>query len=237
MARLGINIENITLIRLREKNSEPDPVQAVAFVELAGADGIVCPIRPEFQLITERDVRLLKEVVKTHLNLKITPIKNLLTLALSTVPDMITLVPGKKPGSTQGGGLDVLGRMEELTRIVHDIRGRDIVVSLLIEPIIQQVKAAAKVGADYVEFHLGRYSLIEGLNERMDMLENVNSVSLAASKIGLGVAAGHGLNYSNITEITSLEKIEEVNIGQAVIARALWVGMEQAVRDMVALVQ
>ena len=236
MARLGVNIEQITLIRLREKRSEPDPVQAALFVELAGADGIVCPVRPEFQLLTERDVRLLKEVVKTHFNLQIPPLKNMLTFALSVVPDMITIYPGKKPGSTQGGGLDVLGRMEELTRIVHDIRGRDVVVSLLIEPIIHQVKAAAKVGADYVEFHLGHYAQIESLDERIDMLENINSVSLAASKIGLGVVAGHGLNYINVSEIAALEKIEEINIGQAIVARALWVGMEQAVRDMIALV-
>ncbi len=236
MARLGVNIEHIALIRLREKRSEPDPVQAAIFIEMAGADGIVCPIRPESQLLTERDVRLLKETVKTHLNLKIPPLKNMLTLALSTVPDMITIVPGKKPGSTQGGGLDVLGRMEELARVVHDIRGRDIVVSLFIEPIIHQVKAAAKIGADYIEFHLGGYALTENLNDRIDMLDNINSVSLAASKIGLGVVAGHGLNYMNVTEIASLEKIEEINIGHAIIARALWVGMEQAVRDMVALV-
>ncbi len=236
MARLGINIEHIALIRPGDRGSEPDPVHAAVFVELAGADGIVCPLRSESQLLTERDVRLLKEVVKTHLNIQIPPLKNMLVFALSAAPDMITIVPGKKPGSTQGGGLDVLGRMEELSRVVHDIREQHIVASLLIEPIIHQAKAAAKVGADYIELHLGCYTGLEDFNERVDMLENISSVSLAASRMGLGVAAGCGLNYSNVSEIASVKTIEEINIGHAVISRALWIGMEQAVRDMVALV-
>jgi pyridoxine 5-phosphate synthase len=236
MARLGINIEQISIIRQAGGSFEPDPVNAAVMVEIGGADGIVCPLRENLQFITERDIRLLKEVIKTHLNIRISPTSQLITLALSVSPDMITIVPGKKPGSTQGGGLDVLGRTDELTKVIHDVRAQDIVISLLIEPIIHQVKAAAKVGADYIELHLGRYAAAEDLNQRTDMLENISSIALAASKIGLGVAANHGLSYQNVSEIAAIENIEEINIGHAVISRALWIGMEQAVRDMVALV-
>jgi len=236
MARLGLNVEHVAVLRERGKGVEPDPVTAAAFAEVGGIDGIVCSLREELRPLTERDVRLLRETVKTHLNLQIPPVESMVTLVLNITPDMVTLVPGKKPGTTQGGGLDILGREEEMARVVQGIRKQDIVVSLLIEPIIHQVKAAAKVGADYVEFHVGRFAAAEDLNERADQLANVASVALAASKLGLGVAASRGLNYQNVAEISAIDKIEEINIGHAIVARALWMGMEQAVRDMVALV-
>lgn len=235
MARLGINVNYIAALRGMGKASDPDPVAAAVFAEVGGADGIVCPLREELRPLTERDVQLLKEVVKTHLNLQIPPTEKMIALALRISPDMVTLVPGKKPGSTQGGGLDVLGHGEKFTNVVREIRANDIVVSLLVEPIIHQVKAAAKVDADYVEIHMGRYAAAEDLNERVDLLENISSMALAASKLGLGVAASRGLNYNNVSEISAIAKIEEINIGYAIIARSLWLGMENAVRDMVAL--
>ncbi|MFH1942298.1 MAG: pyridoxine 5'-phosphate synthase [bacterium] len=236
MARLGVNVNCVAALRATGKNSDPDPAAAVVFAEVGGADGIVCPLVEELHPLTERDVRLLREIVKTHLNLQIPPTDKMVTLALSNDPDMVTLVPGKKPGSTPGGGLDVLGRSEELASVIQDIRGKGIVVSLLVEPIIHQVKAAAKVGADYVELHMGQFSKVEDLNERADILENISSVVLASSKLGLGVAAGHGLNYQNVGVIAAMEKVEEINIGHAIAVRALWLGMENAVRDMAALV-
>ena len=236
MARLGVKIECVAGIRRRGNLGEPDPVSAAVYSEVGGADGIVCPLHEEMQLITERDVRLLKEIVKSHLTLQIPPFDKIIALALSVTPDMVTLVPGKKPGTTQGGGLDVLGQGEGLVRIIQELRSQNIVVSLLIEPIIHQVKAAEKIGSDYVEFHMGRYAAAQDLNERADYLENTASVAMAARKIGLGVSASRGLNYQNVSEIASIEYIEEINIGHAIIARAMWVGMETAVRDMVALV-
>ncbi len=236
MARLGVKIEHVAVLRTIGKNVEPDPVTAAIFAEMGGADGIVCTLNEELRYITERDLKMLKEMVKTHLNLQISPTDQLLTLAFSVAPDMITLIPGKKAGSTQGGGLDVLGNGEKLSRVVDEIRTQNIVVSLLIEPLIHQVKAAAKIGADYVEFHLGRYAAAEDLTERADILENISSVASAASKLDLGVAASRGLNYYNVSEISAIERIEEINIGHAIVSRALWLGMEQAVRDMVALV-
>lgn len=236
MARLGINIESIAGLRELSTGSVPDPVSAAVYAEMGGCDGIVCPLKEDLRPIRERDVQLLKEMVKTHFNLRIPPMEKLVTLTLSVSPDMVTLVPGKKPVATTGGGLDVLGHAEQLMKVVQDIRSQDIVVSLLIEPIIQQVKAAAKVGVDYVELHCGQYAKAEDLNERADILENLSSVALAASKIGMGVAAGYGLNYQNVSDIAAIEKIEEINVGHAIVARSLWMGMEAAVRDMVALV-
>ena len=236
MARLGVNVSSIAELRGLGKKNDPDPTAAALYAEVGGADGIVCPIREEMRPITDRDLRILRDIVKTHLNIQIPPTEKMITKALSHNPDMITLIPGKKPGSTQGGGLDVLGHQSELAGLVHDIRSQDVVVSLLLEPIIHQIKAAAKVGADYVELHLGRYSASDDLNERADILENVSSVALAAAKLELGVAASRGLTYANISDIAAIESIEEINIGHAIVSRALLLGFEQAVRDMVALV-
>ncbi len=236
MARLGVNIESIAALRELGRYAEPDPVTAAIYAEVGGCDGIVCPLRDELKPLKERDVHLLKEMVKSHLNLQIPPTEKMVTLALSVSPDMITLVPGKKPGSTPGGGLDILGHEKTLAQVVQDIRSQEIVVSLLVEPIIQQVKSAAKIGADYIELHLGGYAGATDMNERSDQMENITSVALAASKIGLGVAAGHGLNFQNIVDIVAVSKIEEINVGQALLSRALWMGIEAAVRDMVALV-
>lgn len=236
MARLGVNVSSVAELRGMVGLKDPDPVAAALYAEVGGADGIVCPIREELRPITDRDLRILRDVVKTHLNLQIPPTEKMITMALSHNPDMITLIPGKKPGSTQGGGLDVLGHQSELARLVHDIRSQDVVVSLLVEPIIHQVKAAAKVGSDYIELHLGRYAASDDQNERADILENVASVALAAVKLELGVAASRGLTYSNIPDIAAIESIEEINIGHAIVSRALWLGFEQAVRDMVAIV-
>ncbi len=236
MARLCINIENITALRFLGKGAIPDPLTVVSYAEIGGADGIVCPLRDELRPVTERDARLLKEAVSTHLNLRIPLIEPMVDLAISIAPDMVTLTPSKTFKSTAGGGLDVASSIEDIAALTQKIREKELVVSMLIEPAIQQVKAAEKAGADYVEFHLGRYASSASLNERSEVLDNVRTQALAASKLGMGVSAGHGLTYQNITDIVSIEAVEELNVGHAIISRALWVGMEAAVRDMAVLV-
>jgi len=237
MARLGINIKQVAAMRQTGHSGDPDPVTAAMYAELGGADGIVCPVRDDFQPVTERDVRLLKELVKTHLTLQIPPTEKMISLALATAPDMVTLVPGKKPGTTEGGGLDVLGRSAELGKVVQGLRSKGMIVSLLVDPNVHQVKAAARLGADYVELHMGQYVMAEDLNDRADQLENIGSVALAAEKMDLGVSAGQGLGFQSVAEISTIPSIEEINVGRAVISRSLWIGMEQAVRDMAALVK
>jgi pyridoxine 5-phosphate synthase len=236
MARLGVNIEAVAYLRSQSNLHLPDPLSAVGYAEIGGADGIVCPIHETLNPVTERDVRILKEAVKTHFNLQVPATEKMVSLAVNVAPDMITLLPSKTIKRTPGGGLDVAANMEAVAPLVKTIREKDIVVSLLVEPVIQQVKAADKTGADYVEIHLGRYAAAPGLNERTEILEAVTMQAIAASKLGLGVAAGRGINFQNVAEIAAIERIEEINIGQALIARALWVGLEAAVRDMVALV-
>lgn len=235
MARLGVNIEAIA--KLRECNvKNADPLVIAMLAELGGADGIVCPLQEGLPYVKERDLRLLKDVVKTHLNVHVPPDESLIHTALSIQPDMITLVPGKKPGSTPGGGLDVLGQGSTLEKWIQDLRSQDAVVSILVDPNIHQIKAALKIGVDYVELHLGLYARAEDINERNDQLENINSVALAAQKLELGVAAGQGVDYQNVMAISAISAIEEFNVGQAIVSRALSIGMESAVRDMVALV-
>jgi pyridoxine 5-phosphate synthase len=236
MARLGVNVDSIAALREVNGVVDSDPVTAAIYAEVGSADGIVCSLKEELKPITERDAQILKKVVKTHFNIQVLPVEAMINQVLTISPDMVTFMPGEKPGSTPGGGLDVLGQGTKLAKLIEDIRAHDIVVSLFVEPMIHQIKAAAKAGADYIELHLGKYSNAEDLNERADQLENIGSVALAASKLGLGVAASQGLDYSNVSAIREIASIEEINVGEAIVGRALWIGMEAAVRDMVALV-
>lgn len=236
MARLGLNIAEIAYLRSFSNTDEPDPLSAVAYAEVGGADGIVCPVKEEWRPVTERDVKMLKEAVKSHFNLQIPATETLVNFAAAVGPDMVTVLPSKGMPKTPGGGLDVVSHMEVLSTMVNVLRAKDIVTSLLIDPVIQQVKAADKAGADYVEFHLGSYSAAPGLNERTEILEAVTVQATAASKIGLGVAAGYGITFQNVAEIAAIDRIEEINVGHALISRGLWIGLEAAVRDMVALV-
>ena len=237
MARLGLNLENLGWIRQNTMSKEPDPVTATVYAEIGGADGIVCPLREGLEPLGEKDAQLLKATVKSHLNIQVPAIENLVNLALSIGPDMITLIPGQKPGVNLGKGLDIVGHIDSFTPLIRSIRNQGVVVSLLIEPNIHQVKAASKIGADYVELNTIQYAQTSNMNERSDWLTNIFNIATAGQKIGVGVAASGGLNFQNIPDIAAIEAIEEINIGHAVIARALWVGMEQAVRDMVALIK
>lgn len=237
MARLGVNIEPVAALRLLGQRSEANPVTAAIYAEVGGCDGIVCPLNETYQPVTEADLRLLREMVRTHLNICVAPEEKMISTALAASPDMITLVPGQKPGGTAGRGLDIMGHIQEYVNRIQTIRHQGVVVNLLIEPEIHQVKAAAKAGSDYVELHVGGYTSAEAHSEKVDQLENIRSLALAAAKMGMGVSASGGLNYQNIADIAAIEKIEEINMGHAIAARSLWSGYENAVRDMIALLR
>jgi len=209
MARLGVNIERAALLRNVSKTGEPDPVSLDVLAELGGTDGIVCRLRKDYPSMTERDIRLLREIVKTHLNIQIAPEQELLSVALSIGPDMITLMPEKRAGSTEGGGFDVLGHIPKFEKVIGEIRAQGIVVSIVVDPVFQQVKAAAKAGADYIELQMSRYAEAEDMTEREDQIEAVRSVAIGAAKIGLGISAGTGLDYHNINEIIAIENIKD----------------------------
>ncbi|MCK5147155.1 pyridoxine 5'-phosphate synthase [bacterium] len=237
MARLGVNIEPVAALRMLGHRSEADPVTAAIYAEVGGCDGIVCPLSHEMQPVSERDLKLLREIVKTHLNIIVPNDERMISTALAVSPDMITIVPGGKAGGTAGRGLDIMGHVQEYSNTINTIQNQDVVVNLLIEPEIHQIKAAAKAGSDYVELHVGGYTSTQEYRERADQLEHLKSLTLACDKMGLGVSVAGGLNFQNVSDIAALDKVEEINVGHAIAARGLWTGYENAVRDMVALLR
>lgn len=237
MVRLGVNVDHVATLREARKGKMPDPVAAAVIAEMAGAHGIICHLREDRRHIKDKDLYLLKEMVKTHLNMEMAPTDEMVKIATEVVPDMVTLVPERREELTTEGGIDVIANFEYLHEAIMILRANNIVVSLFIAPEINQIKAAARVKADYVELHTGVYAGAESLNTVADELEKIRSMALAASKLGLGVSAGHGLNYQNVREIAAIPQMEELNIGHAIIAKAVMVGMERAVREMLELIR
>jgi pyridoxine 5-phosphate synthase len=236
MVRLGVNVDHVATLREARKGKLPDPVAAAVLAEMAGAHGIVCHLREDRRHIKDKDLYLLKEMVKNHLNMEMAPTDEMVKIATEVVPDMVTLVPERREELTTEGGLDVAANFEYLQEAITILRANNIVVSLFIAPEINQIKAAARVKADYVELHTGAYAAAENLNTVADELEKIRSMALAAGKLGLGVSAGHGLNYQNVRGIAAIPQMEELNIGHAIIAKAVMVGMERAVREMLELI-
>lgn len=237
MMRLCVNIDHIATIREARKGREPDPVTAAVLAEMAGADGIVCHLREDRRHIKDRDLSLLRKIVKTHLNLEMAATEEMVNIAINILPDMVTLVPERRQELTTEGGLDVNANAAFFEDVISNLRSHNIVVSLFINPDIYQIKTAAKIGADYVELHTGMYADAEDLNQVVEELERIKSMAIASAKLGLGVSAGHGLNYQNVSEIAKFGQIEELNIGHSVISRASLVGIEKAVRDMLTLLR
>jgi len=237
MVRLGVNVDHIATIREARRGREPDPIAGAVLAELAGADGIVCHLREDRRHIKDRDLTLLRQVVRTHLNLEMAATDDMVKKAISVLPDMVTLVPERRQEITTEGGLDVTVNFEYLEAITSTLRANNIVVSFFIDPDIYQIKAVAKMGADYVELHTGAYANAEDLNQVVEELERIRSMAMAASKLGLGVSAGHGLNYQNVVDVAKINQIEELNIGHSIMSRAVLTGMEKAVRDMIGLIR
>lgn len=237
MVRLGVNVDHIATLREARKGKLPDPIAAAVLAEMAGAHGIVCHLREDRRHIKDKDLYLLKEIVKTHLNMEMAPTDEMVKIATEVVPDMVTLVPERREEVTTEGGLDVISNFEYLQEAITILRANNIVVSLFIDPDINQIKAAVRVKADYVELHTGNYANAESLHRVSDEMERIRSMAVAANKLGLGVSAGHGLNYQNVREIASIPQVEELNIGHAIIARAAMTGLERAVKDMLDLMK
>lgn len=235
MVRLGVNVDHVATLREARRGKIPDPVAAAVLAEMAGAHGIVCHLREDRRHIKDKDLYLLKEVVKTHLNMEMAPTDEMVKIATEVVPDMVTLVPERREELTTEGGLDVISNYEYLEEAITILRANNILVSLFVDPDINQVKAAARVKADYVELHTGNYANADSLNKVGDELERLRSMAVAGNKLGLGVSAGHGLNYQNVRDIASIPQIEELNIGHAVIAKAVMAGMDRAVKEMLDL--
>ncbi|MCP4725014.1 MAG: pyridoxine 5'-phosphate synthase [bacterium] len=234
--RLGVNIDHVATVREARKTNEPDPVAAAVLVELAGADGLVCHLREDRRHLQDRDLYLLREVVRSHLNLEMAATKDMTDIAVKVKPDMATIVPEKREEVTTEGGLNVVENFEIIKDTAMSLRDSGIIVSLFIDPDLEQVKASAKAGADYIEIHTGKYADAEDAKSQEEELEKIQSMAYAGSKLGLGVSAGHGLTYLNVQGIARLDKIEELNIGHSIISRSLFTGIERAVLDMIDLI-
>jgi pyridoxine 5-phosphate synthase len=235
--RLCINIDHVATLREARGGIEPDPVTAAQICELAGADGIVCHLREDRRHINDRDLRILRETVKTKLDLEMAATAEIITIACDTVPELATLVPERRQELTTEGGLDVRGHKREIRDAVRRLQERDIEVSLFIDPVIEQIEAAQETGADKIEIHTGDYANARTEEEQRQRLEVVRTAARAARERGLGVNAGHGLNYLNIIPFRDITEIEEVSIGHAILSRAVFVGLERAVREMLTLVR
>ncbi len=237
MARLGVNIDHVATIRQARGGVEPDPVAAAVIAELAGADGITIHLREDRRHIQDRDLKLLRETVKTRLNLEMAATREMVAIALTVKPDICTLVPEKRQELTTEGGLDVRLNMQNIAEAVERLQEGDLLVSLFIDPDPDQIKASDKVGADYVEIHTGAFAEAKDWkSQEQELIKIENAVKLAA-KLGLGVNAGHGLNYTNIKKVAAVGGIAEYNIGHSIISRAVLVGLDRAVREMVDLIK
>jgi pyridoxine 5-phosphate synthase len=235
MINLAVNVDHVATLREARGISEPDPVLAAGICELAGAEGVVVHLREDRRHIQDRDVMLLRQTVKTKLNLEMGAANDIIRFALEIKPDMVTLVPEKRKELTTEGGLNAAGQKKKLKTVIGRMNDAGIPVSLFIDPDSRQIGAAKDVGATFVEIHTGRYSDATGEKERDREFELIAAAAEEAYEAGLRVNAGHGLNYVNTSRIAELETIEELSIGHAIMARAIFVGLDQAVREMLGL--
>ena len=230
--RLGVNVDHVATLRQSRRTIYPDPVQAAVLAELAGADQITIHLREDRRHIQERDLSVLRKLVQTRLNLEMAATQEMVKLAYEAKPDVCTLVPERREELTTEGGLDVAGNRDGVRKVVKTLKDAEITVSLFVDPDVDQIRAAHRVEADVVEIHTGRYCDARLVQDRRRELARVVDAAKAAAKLGLTVAAGHGLNYRNVLPVVAIPEIEELNIGHAIIGHAIMVGMERAVREM-----
>lgn len=230
--KLGINVDHIATIRQARGGVEPDPVAAAILAQQSGADSIVCHLREDRRHIQDRDLELMRQVIHTRLNMEMAATQEMIEKALLVRPDVVTIVPEKREERTTEAGLDVVGQASKLKEAIETLKASKIEVSLFINPDLNAIKESAKVGADAVELHTGIYAESRDENAREMALDELTSAAIAATKMGLFVAAGHGLNYHNVAAVAAIPEIRELNIGHSVLARAVFVGLEKAIEDM-----
>lgn len=236
MPALGVNIDHVATVREARKTNEPDPVWAATLAELGGADGITLHLREDRRHIQERDFQLLRQTVAVKLNLELACDPAILKLACQTRPDQATLVPERREEVTTEGGLQVVGQQQRIADAVAQLKDAGIETSLFLDPNPEQIAAAAKVGADAVELHTGAYAGAITAAARQQQLTALTEAGQLVRAAGMLLHAGHGLTYRNVGPIAAVAEMRELNIGHSIIARAIMVGLEQAVRDMKRLI-
>lgn len=232
MLTLGVNIDHIATIRQARRTVEPDPVAAAVLAELGGADGITVHLREDRRHIQDRDVRLLRQTVRSHLNLEMAATDEMVAIALDIKPDYVTLVPEKREEVTTEGGLDIARQSDRISEIVDKLQSASIPVSLFIDADSAQINASVKSNAKFIELHTGQYAEAKNESSRNKELAILAQGCKQAIEAGLRVNAGHGLTYWNVYPVACIPGMEELNIGHTIISRAALVGMERAVREM-----
>ncbi len=226
---LSVNIDHIATLREARKENFPDPVYAAVLAELGGADGITIHLRMDQRHIKVRDLKLLKEIVKTELNLEMAATPTMLKTALEIKPDRVSLVPEQPGEITTQGGLNLLSSTKEISRTIKTLKKADMKISIFIDPILAQIKMASWLGADMIEINTARYAT---LKDRIKEASKIARVAKAARKIGLAVHAGHGIDYKNIIPLLKISEITGFSIGFSIIARSVFIGLPSAVREM-----
>ncbi len=237
MPELMVNIDHVATLREARGINYPDPVFAAGIAETAGATGIIIHLREDRRHIKDRDLRILRDVVKSRLNLEMAATPEMTKIAAGTKPDMITLVPEKRQELTTEGGLDVIKFASKIEKVITAVKKQGIAVSLFIDPVEPQIKASAKIGADMIEIHTGAYADARTAKTRIAELKKVIRSAGLGKELGLGVNAGHGLHYHNVREIAIIPEIDDLSIGHSIIARAIFTGLNRAVRDMIELIK
>lgn len=229
---LGVNIDHIATVRQARGTTYPDPVQAAMDAEEAGADGITLHMREDLRHIQARDVRLIKEILQTRMNLESAITPNMLDFAQEIAPEHVCFVPEKREELTTEGGLDVCSHLGTVEAAVQRMKFIGSEVSLFIDPDLEQIKAAVEVGAPVIELHTGCYADAKTVQEQQKELDRIIEAAAYAASLNLIVNAGHGLNYQNVKPIAAIKELNELNIGHAIIARALFTGLKAAIKDM-----
>ena len=235
--RLAVNIDHFATLREARRSSEPEPLLAALLSEIAGAEGIVCHIRTDRRHIKERDLKLLKGAIKTKLNIEMAATDEMKVVALDVKPDVVSLVPERPEELTTEGGLDVITNEDHLTSHINDLKNKGIRVSIFVDPDVGQIDACSRAGVDLIEINTGKYSDLKPGEEQDLAYEEIKNAAAHSFQKGLETHAGHGLDYKNIQPIVRLPEIIEFSIGFSIVARAAIVGIDLAVREMIALIE
>lgn len=235
--RLALNVDHFATIREARQSSEPEPVLAALLAEQAGADGIVCHLRGDRRHIKERDLKLLREAVKTKLNLEMAATEEMKKIAVEVKPDIVSLVPERKEELTTEGGLDVISNEKSLAPFIRELKKSGIKVSIFVDPDLKQVEVCRRLGVDLIEINTGKYAELRAGEQRDKALERVKAAAEYGHKLELEIHAGHGLDYKNVGPIAAIPQITELSIGFSIIARSAIVGVEKAVREMISLIE
>jgi pyridoxine 5-phosphate synthase len=232
MIELGVNIDHVATLRQARRTYEPDPVWAAVEAELGGADGITVHLREDRRHISDRDVQVLRQTVQCKLNLEMSLVPEIVEIATRVLPAQATLVPERRQEVTTEGGLDLSREPDRVAAVVNKLKPLGITVSAFIDPIEQQIELAAKLGFDAVELHTGEYA---NITDDMALAEQLHRLEIAGQQVrerGMRLHAGHGLNYRNVIPVARIQLMAELNIGHAIVSRAIFVGLRQAVREM-----